>query len=135
MDLTEAGWSVEHGQAVWQPKGPSRKGVTKGGGNDLAGEFLAGRNRDGRLFVQFSKTPFPILTAQTTKSRWQIEIPVEKKRYTGAGKPPARFAWLQFARALAGEAPGAGWSWRREGQQFRLENLTTGESVEGYLAE
>src|SRR4051794_7047631 len=72
-DLTEAGWTVHQGQAIWRAK------RTK---PEIAGEILSAANRDGRTFVQFTKTPFPFVIAQTTTNAWQIESPTQGRRYS-----------------------------------------------------
>src|SRR5579863_3389219 len=63
-NLKEPGWTVHQGQAVWHDK---KEGL------ELAGELLVAVNPDGRSFVQFTKTPFPMVIAQTTSNSWQIQ--------------------------------------------------------------
>ena len=57
LNLAEPGWQVRQGQAVWQarPHHPA-----------LAGEVLLAWNRDGRMFAQFTKTPFTVLNARAS---------------------------------------------------------------------
>ena len=63
-DFSEPGWKVRQAHAVWTPKR---------GGPEIAGEVLIARHDDNHAFVQFSKTPFPILVAQTTPGRWEMK--------------------------------------------------------------
>lgn len=123
-DLSQPGWTIRQGQAVWQP---SRKSP------EIAGELLLATRTDGSSFVQFTKTPFPFAIAQTMSNRWQLEIPPQNKRYTAPGKPPARIVWFQLANALTGRPLAKGWTWRDSGANWQLTN-SSGESLEGYLS-
>jgi hypothetical protein len=124
-NLAESGWTVRQGQAVWQrPQGAP----------EIAGEILVATRGDGESFVQFSKGAFPLLIAQSTPGRWQVEVPTQNQRYSGRGKPPARLLVLYLARALAGESLPAGWTWETKPDGgWRLANPKTGESLEGYF--
>ena len=126
IDLAEPGWRVEQGQAIWRL--PARR-------LDLAGEMTFALHADGRCFFQFSKTPFTLVTGQCSDMRWQIEFPPRRLAFAGRGDPPARFAWLQLGRALAGERLASPWRFdgRTDGH-WRLENSRTGEALEGYLS-
>lgn len=127
LNLQEPGWTVRQGQAVWR---------MKRGGRELSGELMLATRPDGRVFVQFSKMPFPLLVAQATPNTWEVEIPVQKKRYSGHGRPPTRLIWLYLPRVFSGQPPPKGWSWQRlDNETWRLENRATGESVEGYLSQ
>jgi hypothetical protein len=102
---------------------------------EIAGEVLLAHRADGRAFIQFTKTPFPFLIAQSTTNRWQLELPTQNRRYSGPGKPPKRLIWLYLPNVLSGAVPPKGWSWQNlEGGPWRLENEKTGEMLEGYLA-
>src|SRR5436190_15911348 len=79
VDLKEPGWKVREGQAVWRMK---RRAP------EIAGEILLAVHRDGRSFVQFTKTPFPLMIAQSSPDRWQVQMPTENKSYSGRGNPP-----------------------------------------------
>ena|ERR1043166_3555344 len=123
-NLKEPGWTVREGQAVWQVKR----------GKEIAGEILLATSDDGRVFVQFSKTPFPLIMAQSTPSNWQVEIPTQNKRYSGRGHPPARLIWLYLPRLLSGQPPPDGWVFKKLAERsWRLENPSTGEAVEGFF--
>jgi len=146
-NLSEPRWTIHQGQAVWRPRRTTP---------EIAGELLLARSRDGRSLVQFIKTPFPILTGQTTLTRWQIEFPPQHRSFSGHGKPPARLIWLHVASCLFDNAtPPKNWVFERmspappppqqpergsqdkEDQstalQFRFENKSTGETLEGFL--
>lgn len=124
MDLSEPGWTVRQGEAVWQP---GRKSP------ELAGELLLATRPDGSAFVQFTKTPFPFAVAQTTSNRWQIEFPPQNKRFAGPGKPPARIVWFQLANAVTGKPLAKGWTWHNSDANWQLKNSSSGESLEGYF--
>src|SRR6266513_1380446 len=60
-NLSEPGWIVREGQAVWRPK----KGAP-----EIAGEIMVATQNNGRTFVQFTKTPFPFVIARTETNSW-----------------------------------------------------------------
>jgi hypothetical protein len=122
-NFKEPGWNVKEGQAVW---------CRKKNEPELAGEFLLA-TRDDRAFVQFTKTPFPLLTAQKNAHSWELEIPTENRRYSGPGAPPKRIIWLQLPGLLAGQPPPKGWSWEFSGNHWHLANSRTGETLDGYF--
>src|SRR4051812_19452341 len=72
-NLSEPGWTVRQGQAVWREKKDA---------SGIAGELLLA-TRPGRTFLQFTKTPFPFVIAQTGTNSWQMESPAENRRYSG----------------------------------------------------
>lgn len=120
------GGRVQQGQAIWCP-GRGRP--------ELAGELLLASTAGGGSWVELTKTPLPLVVAIRADGRWRIEFPGAGRPFAGRGDPPARFLWLYLRPALAGEAlprnlkfarkPEAGW---------RLENVRTGETLEGFLA-
>jgi hypothetical protein len=123
VDLSAPGWVVHSGQAVWQP-GHGRP--------ELTGDLVLATNNTGDCFVQLLKTPFPIVTAQNVSGAWQIEFGANEHHWQGRGMPPSRFVWFQLSEALTG-APLAG-NWRSEKASdgsFKLQNRSTGESLEG----
>jgi|GEM_PF-1428077 len=125
VDLSEPGWQVQQGQAVW------KLGKDK---PELAGEITLARNADGRSVVEFSKTPFPLVRATISGTQWQIEFPPQKLHFSGRGQPPARLAWLHLMQALTGKPVSPPWHFEsRPNGGWRLENFRRGESVEGYL--
>lgn len=122
-DFSAPGWRVQQGQAVWKPA-PDRPG--------LAGDLLLATNVNGNLFIQFSKMPFPLATAQVAGGQWQIEFGADKYSWHGRGVPPDRFGWFQLPRVLSNPDIGGNWRFTRmETNSWRLENPHTGESLEG----
>jgi hypothetical protein len=126
VNLSEPGWVVRQGQAVWR---------TKRDASDVAGELILATNPDGRSFLQFTKTPLPFVVEQLTSNSWQIEIVPENRTISGRGAPPKQLrAWIYLPRCLAGSPPPKSWSWKQlENNGWRLENPATGESLEGFL--
>ena len=122
-DFSQPGWNVRQAQAVWTPKR---------GGPEIAGEVLIARHDDKRAFVQFSKTPFPILVAQTTPGRWEMTFIPDQRTFGGGGRPWPRFSWLYLAPALQGEKLPEKLRFNPTGTEgWRLENHSTGEVIEG----
>lgn len=125
VNLSEAGWKIFQGQAVWQ---------TKRDMLGISGEILLAEKSDGQTFVQFTKTPFPFVVAQSTTNAWQLEFPAQNKSYAARGKTPSRVIWFQLPRAVRGSVLPANWSWRDSHNNWRLENNSTGELLEGYFS-
>jgi hypothetical protein len=126
VNLSETGWKVRQGQATW--KLPSSQ-------NDIAGEVIFASGSEGKTFIQFSKSPFTMVVGQSTPEHWQVEFPPQNKRYAGPGTPPKRLIWLHLARVLVGKNPPAGWTWTESDGNWRLQNPTNGETVEGFFSE
>lgn len=126
VDLKEPGWTVHEGQAVWKRD----RNAT-----ELAGEVIAATRSDGSGFVQFTKTPFPMIIAQTTPNHWQIEIPTQNRRFSGPGSPPKRLIWAYLPALILGRPAPKGWSWSwLPDNGWRLENSRTGETLQGYFS-
>jgi hypothetical protein len=101
---------------------------------ELAGEVVLALNADGRCFVEFSKTLFPLVRAECGNARWEIEFPPQKIHFAGGGPPPARLAWLQVSRGLAGQEVAPPWRFeRRADGSWRLDNSRSKEAVAGWL--
>jgi len=101
---------------------------------ELAGELLLATNSNGSFFVQFTKTPFPLATAQVAGESWQMEFGSGEHSWRGHGQPPARFVWFQLPRALSGGGLEPDWMFSRlKDDSWRLENPRTGEWLEGRL--
>jgi hypothetical protein len=123
VDFSSLHWQLRQGQAVWKP--------TKNR-PELGGDLLLATNADGSYFVQFSKTPFTLATAQVAKGGWQIEFGDGHHTWRGRGAPPNRFVWFQLPDALAGKQPGHHWKFtRQKDDSWRFENARTGETLEG----
>lgn len=123
-DLNEPGWEIRTGQAVWRlPHGET----------ELAGDLLIATCSNHRAFLQFTKSPFPLLVAQENASRWEVALPSQNKRYAGKGAPPKRLIWLYLPRILQGAPAPKGWTWHLDADGWQLENAETGESLEGFF--
>lgn len=122
-DFSAPGWRVQQGQAVWKPSSNRP---------ELAGDLLLATNANGNFFIQFSKMPFPLATAQISGGCWQIEFGADKFSWHGRGTPPGRFAWFQLPPALLDANLNGNWKFNRvETDSWRLENPRTGETLEG----
>ena len=122
-DISESGWHAQQGQAIWKPTRTRP---------ELAGELLFATHANGNFFVQFSKPPLSLATAQLMNGQWQIEFGNGQHRWSGRGDPPSRFVWFQLPHALAGEPLKGNWrSAPTAADSWRLENARTGESLEG----
>lgn len=125
LNLSEPGWTLRQGQAVWRPNSRSP---------EIAGELLVATHFDGRAFVQFTKTPLPFVVAQITTHSWQIQFVPENRTFSGRGRPAARLIWLHLPGCLAGAPPPPPLAWQPSGTgNWRLQHRSTGESLEGYL--
>jgi hypothetical protein len=124
-NLSEPGWSIREGQAVWRPKFK---------GPEIAGDLLVATHRNGETFLQFTKTPLPLVVARITTNRWHIEFIAEHREFAGCGEPPSQVGWLHMARCVAGNAPPANWHWEKfPDDRWRLANRFSGETFEGFL--
>jgi hypothetical protein len=122
-DFSAPGWRVQQGQAVWKPASKRP---------ELAGDLLLATNANGNVFIQFSKMPFPLVTAQISGEQWQIEFGADKFTWQGRGTPSDRFAWFQLPHALIDTHTGRDWKFTHPASSsWRLENPRTGETLEG----
>jgi len=125
-DLRAPGWEIRQGQALWKPRRDA---------DGIAGELIIAIQKDDRSLVQFSKTPFPIVTAGIGPNSWELEIPTQGKHYSHRGTPPDRVIWFQLLKAIANGQLPKPWSWASPDGDGRwsLQNGTSGESLEGYF--
>jgi hypothetical protein len=128
MDLSEAGWTVRQGQAVWK---------TTPGAEGIAGDLLVAMHWNGRTVVQFDKPPLPLVAAHSSTNHWQIQYFAQRKTYSGRGRPPERILWLQLPDNVAtflSDRQDTDWSITRErGGSWLLTNDVSGETLEGFL--
>ena len=127
-DLSSPEWTVLQGQAVWRANRHAP---------EIAGEILVATNTAAHTLVQFTKTPFPFVVARSTPDTWQIEVPTKNRRYSRHGQPPDRIFWFQLLRAISGAPLSKNFTWKNatlgSEQGWRLENNSTGESLEGFF--
>ncbi|HEY1661525.1 MAG TPA: hypothetical protein VGI03_03835 [Verrucomicrobiae bacterium] len=121
-NLSAPGWTVQQGQALWKPTASRPQ---------IAGDLLMATNTDGDCFIQFTKTPFTIATAQISGTHWQLTFGNDQHSWRGTGAPMTRFVWLQLPRAFAGEPVAVNWRFHPDTNGWRFNNLQTGESLEG----
>jgi hypothetical protein len=127
VDLTQPGWRVQRGQAIWQ---------AKAGAPELAGTLLLASREDGEDFIRFSKEPLDIVMARRCPEGWRLDIGGAQKRFGGRGAPPSRIGWFQLADAVFRHRWGSGWSWHEtDSGRWRLANPRTGEQLEGFFRE
>jgi hypothetical protein len=120
-----SGWRVQEGQALWRPKHDFP---------ELAGELVVASDDDGHCMIQFAKTPLPLVQAQTTRAKWRIEFPARRMGFGGALPAPTRFTWLYLPAALSGQPlPDRFHFQRKPDGGWRLENIRSGETVDGFL--
>jgi hypothetical protein len=118
-------WHVQQGQALWTP----RTGAPQFGGDIVVA------SDDGSSFVQFSKTPLTIVTAELTPKRWLLRFSQMGKAWDGRRPAPARTVWLYLADALAGKPLPKVFRFKQEPNgNWRLEDVKTGEILEGFLS-
>ena len=124
--ISGPGWRIQEGQALWRP---GRKYP------ELGGEIVVATHPDGRCLVEFSKTPLPLVQAQTTRTNWLIRFPPRQMGFAGRHSPPTQFGWLYLRPALAGEKLPAGFQFQQlQDGGWRLENVRSGETLSGFLA-
>ena len=120
------GWRVQEGQALWRP----RDGLP-----ELGGDLVMASHADGLCAIEFVKTPLALVVAQTTRTNWLVRFPPRDMGFAGRGKPSVRFAWLHLHAALSGEPLPPQFRFERKPERaWRLENMRTGETLEGFLA-
>jgi len=121
VDLSQPGWRVWTGQAVWTTgdKGPT-----------LAGYLLVAEQGKGELVVNFTKIVVPLFTARVSAGRWWLDFIERDRSYSGKGRPPARFVWFRAADILRGENNIPGWEIRRDAaDEVSIMNPSTGEQL------
>lgn len=129
MDLSEPGWTIRQGQAVWKPRR---------GAEGVAGDLLVAMHWNGRNVVQFTKPPLPFVAARSDTNSWQVQYVAQNKTYSGRGQPPERILWLQLPVNLStflSARKDTDWSISRDrGGSWQFTNEVSGESLDGFLA-
>jgi hypothetical protein len=130
VDLAQPGWRLRHGQAVWRPAAQAA---------EISGELLFATCSDGTRLLEFSKPPFAIVRAQVTTNRWQVQYPHRNRTCQGdhrrsfpALQTPVAI-WLHLCDLLTEGVAPPGWVWQTNQTAWRLEELRTGATVEGFL--
>jgi len=124
IDTSAPGWTQRSGQAVWTP--------ARGAG-EVVIDLHVWNRADGECLLDVSKAALSFVLAHVTTDTWRIEA-ATGQRHSARGTPPARIAWLQLARALAGQPPAAPWQFEPRGSgAWRLANPQTGERFDGSL--
>jgi hypothetical protein len=124
VDLNQPGWNTREAQVIWRRNARSP---------EIVGELLLASGPAEQVYVQFTKNPFPLMVAQSTRRGWELLIPPENHRFSGTGRPPQRVILLQLPRMLSGEKPPRGWSWEvLQDGGWRLQNHHSGEFLEGH---
>jgi hypothetical protein len=120
------GWHVQQGQALW---------MTKKGGPQLGGDIVFATDDTGRSYAQFEKMPLSIVMVQTTPKEWFLHFAQGGGTYKGHEPATTRTVWLHLADALAGKPLPQPLHFEQETNgNWRLENLKTGEILEGFLS-
>ncbi len=121
VDLTEPGWTVWSGQALWKAE-TNRPAI--------AGEILLARHLNGDVLISFSKPPVPIFTAQTFGEKWKINFIHTQRMHAGRGGPPARFVWFQIPSLLQDATAPKGWHVMTMDEPiWELQNPESGEHI------
>lgn len=125
-DISEPGWRLYRGQALWKPGAGSAQ---------LAGDLAVAVGPEGRCSIQFIKEPFPLVTAQRDGERWTVAFVPRRRVLTGSSSSEIRFVWFQLPRIAADQPAAAPWiGLRKQDRSFRLSNPTSGETLEGFLS-
>ncbi|MGO8766228.1 MAG: hypothetical protein ACLQSR_13965 [Limisphaerales bacterium] len=121
-NLSAPGWTIQQGQAVWKPT-QNR--------HEIAGDLIMATNINGDCFIQFSKTPLTLATAQIAAGHWELQFGNDQYSWRGSGAPPNRFVWFQLPRAFSGATIAPVWQYQSSTNGWQFENSNTGESLEG----
>lgn len=121
VDLTDAGWTVWVGQAIWKPRSDRPP---------LAGDLLIAQHTNRDVLVSFSKSLLPIFTAQTAGGLWRIDFVERGRSYSGRGRPPDRFVWFRLPYLIAGASAPKNWEIDAAGSgEWSIINDRTGETI------
>ncbi len=135
IDLTASGWIVREGQAVWKPTPKATDASGAPAAQGIAGELTVAAHPSGQTWVQFSKTPLPIVTAETDGPWWRVTFAAEGRTFRGRGAPPDRILWLHLARAFQSGNPQGSWILTNTSpESWHFENRASHESLDGFLS-
>ena len=127
VNLSEPGWKLHRGQALWQSKRDAP---------EIAGEIVLALHSDGRASIQFLKNPLPLVSAEVGPSGWHIDFIPQKRSFSGRGIPPRQFIWLHLLRGLQQIKPPEDFTmWTTFEGGTRIEDKRTGETIILFLNE
>jgi len=122
IDLDSFGWRIRVGQALWTP--------AEGGIKPIAGDIILARHNTGDAWIDFSKSSLPVFIAQTADGYWWIELVSKAKRWSGHGKPPAKFIWFTVVDAVFQGQDSEHWETERRGAlEWIITHRNTNESI------
>ena len=121
VDLEDPEWTIWEGQALWTPRSDL---------SAVAGDLIVARNADRDVLISFSKSPFPIFTAQTSGRLWRIDFVDKGRSYYGIGRPPKKFIWFLFPDLIQGAPAPKHWDIRNvEEGEWSISHRKTGETI------
>ena len=121
VDLEDPEWTIWEGQALWTPRSDRTA---------VAGDLIVARNADGDVLISFSKSPFPIFTAQTSGRLWRIDFVDKGRSYYGIGRPPKKFVWFFLPELIEGVPAFKHWEIQDvEDGEWSMSNRKTGETI------
>jgi hypothetical protein len=127
VNLSEPGWKLHQGQALWQQKRDAP---------EIAGEVVLAVHTDGRAFIQFLKNPLPLVSAEVGPNGWHIDFIPQKRSFSGRGIPPRQLFWLHLLRGLQEIVPPEDFTmWTTFEGGTRIEDKRTGETITLFLNE
>jgi hypothetical protein len=119
-------WHVQQGQALWTPRS---------GAPQFGGDLVLAADNTGRAYVEFEKSPLPIVSVQITPKDWTLNFQKLGGFWKGHQPAPTRTIWLYLPDALAGKSLPKPLHFEQQADgNWRLENPKTGEILEGFLA-
>jgi hypothetical protein len=120
------GWRIQQGQGLWTPRS---------GAPQFGGDLVLASDANGRSFVQFDKMPLSLVSVQITPDQWLLRFPQGGGTWKGREPAPTRTIWLYLPDAITGKPlPRPLHFERKPDGNWRLENLKTGEMLEGFLS-
>jgi hypothetical protein len=122
-NLSEPGWRVWNGQAIWKP----RKSIP-----ELTGDVMVAVNTNGSAIIQYTKT-IPFATARLDGHHWQIDFPAGDRVYAGNYPLPSHFAWFQLPALVGGVPPSRSWVEKGNLDQWEIDSRHGSETLSGYL--
>jgi len=121
INLQTEGWQLWFGQALWQPPKDRPR---------VAGDILLALHSNGDRFIELTKTPVVIFSAQTHGQQWSLSTIDRDRAVRGRGQPTERFVWFYLPQYLADKsALPSGWEVSDQGDMVDFSNPKTGETI------